>query len=647
MSKFSLAPALVSVALLVGCPQGQEVDLTGPTLTRTSPEEGARDVLRGSALTLTFSEPMEPGSLKVTVTPGVDLHPADWNADRTEATLVPWLTLAAGTAFTVAVEGTDVAGNALSGKRSFGFTTEEEGDIAPPTLVQSVPANNAMDVATDAVVSLTFSEPLDTESLQVDVQPALELGAPAWSAGNKTVSFPAPAMPFAAATSYELSIAAADVAGNPLEGAGLLSFTTAAGATGAPKVVSVSPPAAATGVSTNTALVLAFSKPMKQASVQAALSLQPAATLSFVWNAAGTSVTCMPAGGLAASTTYSLTLAVTAQDLTGVPLGAMFTSSFTTGSNADVTKPTVASSLPAAGAVGQSAATSLQLTFSEPMNPLSVEGALTATTPAAVVFNPGVWSADKTQVTFTPKTAPAQSTTVTWRLTTAAKDLAGNALAAEATGTWTVSKQAIAVLTSLPALDAAVNSSGGLQAPDALTSYAGDGANDVTHTLMLTFDLSKLPATTDRVVRATLYLFQASVSGTPYSASTAGTDCMTRQLGCLYVDGVDYGPTIEGTDFATPTLPTAAGTPETVYAAATTAPATKAITSTRKVQDDFEKRVARGARAQFRLRFFKPTDGDAVRDTANFYTGDYTGTCTSTIPGGGCRPTLQVVYDYH
>lgn len=119
--------------------------------------------------------------------------------------------------------------------------------------------------------------------------------------------------------------------------------------TTAPAVNGVAPAAGATDVSTSTPIATTFSEAMNRASAQAAFSLAPAAAGAFSWNSAGTTMTFTPGAPLAASSTYTATVAASATDLAGNPLPGPTTWSFTTA--AVTPPPSVASVSPISGPV--------------------------------------------------------------------------------------------------------------------------------------------------------------------------------------------------------------------------------------------------------------------------------------------------------
>lgn len=99
----------------------------------------------------------------------------------------------------------------------------------------------------------------------------------------------------------------------------------------------------------------------------------------------------------------------------------------------DSTPPTVLSSHPLDAAVGESTAVTISATFSERMAPLTLTSATFSLKQGAVVV-PGAVSYFNTTATFSPDKDLALGTTYTATITTAATDVAGNALAA--TYTW-------------------------------------------------------------------------------------------------------------------------------------------------------------------------------------------------------------------
>jgi hypothetical protein len=92
-------------------------------------------------------------------------------------------------------------------------------DTTPPSVVSTTPASGATGVAAGATISIEFSEPMDVATVTVTLTPTTSLGSPAWSAGNKVVTF-TPPTPLVPGTSYAAAILGRDLAGNLLPTAG-------------------------------------------------------------------------------------------------------------------------------------------------------------------------------------------------------------------------------------------------------------------------------------------------------------------------------------------------------------------------------------------------------------------------------------------
>ena len=113
---------------------------------------------------------------------------------------------------------------------------------------------------------------------------------------------------------------------------------------------------------------------------------------------------------------------------------------------ADTTAPTVLARSPAAAASGVSTATSVTVSFSEPMNQASAQAALTLVRTSDGATVPGTYSWSGNTLTLRPAAALAEGTSYTARLGAGAKDLAGNGLA---TSSWSFTT-ARTPLTSYP-----------------------------------------------------------------------------------------------------------------------------------------------------------------------------------------------------
>ncbi|MFL5820260.1 MAG: Ig-like domain-containing protein [Solirubrobacteraceae bacterium] len=314
-------------------------------------------------------------------------------------------------------------------------------DTTAPTVSSVSPADNATGVSVSTNVSVTFSEPMDHASAEgafslkrsSDGSPVS--GSFSWSGNTMTFD---PTNDLAAGIGYDakLTTGAQDLAGNPLSAQESWSFTTAAPLeTTAPTIKSISPVANATGVAVSTNVSVTFSEPMNQSQTQSAFSLRrtsDGSSVSGTFSWSGNTMTFDPTSDLA-STKYTATVTTAARDLAGNPLGSQKLWYFTT----DVTRPTVKSISPGGGATGVQGFANATVTFSEPMDHASAQGAfsLKRTSDGSSVSGAFSWSGNT--MTFDPTGDLDRSTGYTATVGTGARDLNGNSLATQKLWTFT------------------------------------------------------------------------------------------------------------------------------------------------------------------------------------------------------------------
>jgi hypothetical protein len=226
-----------------------------------------------------------------------------------------------------------------------------------------------------------------------------------------------------------------------------------------PAIVSTTPTANATGVSTTAPLITAtFSKPVTAGTISFALAdagnHPVAATLTY--NPATNTATLTPSTALAASTTFTATVSG-AQDSSGQTI-TPYSWSFTTAAP-DTTPPTVIARTPAAGATLASATAPVTATFSKPVTAGTISFALADAgnhpVAATLTYNPATNTA-----TLTPSAHLSPNTTYTATLS-GAQDLAGNGMSVT---TWSfttapqISNATIWTTSATPAVTAANDS---------------------------------------------------------------------------------------------------------------------------------------------------------------------------------------------
>ncbi|WP_197446257.1 DUF4082 domain-containing protein [Tautonia plasticadhaerens] len=229
-------------------------------------------------------------------------------------------------------------------------------------------------------------------------------------------------------------------------------FTAAVADTTAPTVTARSPAAGATGVPGNAVAMATFSEAINASTLTTATFLLSAAggpplAAAVSYDPATRTATLQPAAALAAGTSYTATVvggSAGVKDLAGNPLAADAVWSFTTAAGADTTAPTVTGRSPAAGATGVAVGANVTATFSKALDPATVGTATFELRDPAnnLVAATVTYHAPNRRATLNPSANLAAGTTYTARLRGGTtdpriKDLAGNALAANVTWTFT------------------------------------------------------------------------------------------------------------------------------------------------------------------------------------------------------------------
>jgi hypothetical protein len=216
--------------------------------------------------------------------------------------------------------------------------------------------------------------------------------------------------------------------------------------TTAPTVSSTVPADGSTFVPINRKITAAFSEPMDSSTINTTTVTvkQGTTAVSGVVTYIGLVATCTPAANLAANTVYTATITTGARDLAGNALASSKVWTFTTGTTADSTAPTVSSTVPVDAATGVAINVKPAAIFSEVMDPATITRArFTVTGPGTTPVSGAVTYVGTTAI-FTPAANLAASTLYTATITTGAKDLAGNALAINKVWTFTVGTAAAA-----------------------------------------------------------------------------------------------------------------------------------------------------------------------------------------------------------
>ncbi len=400
-----------------------------PQVISTDPADGATKVATNKIITATFNEVMDSTTINVTsfiLKAGANQVAGKVTYTGVTATFTPSGPLAANTVYTgtITTASKDLANSAMIANYVWSFNT---GDV--PIVVSTDPANGAVNVALNKLVSATFSTSMDATTINSTTYmlkqgTTIVPGVVTYTGMTATFT---PATPLAPNTLYTgtITTGAKDAAGNALAGNYTWSFATGS----LPLVISTDPANGAINVSLSKMITATFSKPMDALTLNATTYVlkQGTTIVTGVVTYTGMTATFNPTANLLPNKIYTATITTGAKDSSGNNLAADYVWSFTTGVSADITSPTVISTDPMNAATGVLVSKKIAATFSEAMNPLTINGTTFllkhgATTDAGIVTYSG------TTALFSPAVNLLSNTVYTATITTGSQDVAGNAL---------------------------------------------------------------------------------------------------------------------------------------------------------------------------------------------------------------------------
>lgn len=321
-------------------------------------------------------------------------------------------------------------------------------DITPPTVIATSPANGATGVSRAGTSTVTFSEPMDpntintsTFTMKVTSTGAAIAGTVKYTAATRVAEFtPTSTLPNSTSITVTVTTGAKDLAGNALAAPFTAARTTRD--EDPPFVISSVPVPGATGVAPSTAPSATFNEPVDNSTTNPTnVTLKVTATGAAVagqisYNASTRTVTYTPSLLLTQGTSYTFTVNGI-KDASGNVMTVPYVVTFTVG---DVTAPTVTATTPADQATGVATNSTVTATFSEPMDQATITATTFTLRPTAGGANLAgtvAYNNSTNTATFTPNAALTQGTSYTATISTGAKDLAGNPLAAAKTWSFT------------------------------------------------------------------------------------------------------------------------------------------------------------------------------------------------------------------
>lgn len=298
-----------------------------------------------------------------------------------------------------------------------------------PEVIATSPTNGETSVALNKVITVTFNEEMNPATINsstftiVDGTTSIP-GAITYS-GN-TASF-APTVNLIANKTYigKVTTAVKDVRGNALQQDFIWTFST--GISLQPLVIVTDPTTNETGVVLNKIITATFNMPMNPTTINGTtFTLKQGSTLiAGVVTYSGNMASFTPTLPLTANTIYTATVTTGAKNLAAVALASDYVWNFTTGT---IVAPIVIATDPLNNETGVALNKIITATFNMPMDPTTIN-ASTFTVKIGTTSVLGNITYLGSTATFTPSVNLSNNTTYTATITTAAKNVAGVALA--------------------------------------------------------------------------------------------------------------------------------------------------------------------------------------------------------------------------
>ena len=148
-------------------------DTTPPSVSSTSPADSASNVAVNTTISANFSEAMDAGTITTatfTVNDGAGNIAGSVTYSGTTATFTPTADLNYSTTYTVTITtgAQDQAGNAMQTEYSWSFTTGSAPDTTPPTVSETLPADNQNDVPLSTTITVQFSEQINASCINTN-----------------------------------------------------------------------------------------------------------------------------------------------------------------------------------------------------------------------------------------------------------------------------------------------------------------------------------------------------------------------------------------------------------------------------------------------------------------------------------------------
>lgn len=399
-----------------------------PRAIAFSPISGNKSVAVNSKFVISFDSSMDPVSTNAAISfiPTLISGMAfAWSDNNKRVEITPSAPLAFNTNYRLLI--------AQTAQRSDGQTMLTSYQLLYKTALQTFvsansPVDSASSVSVHTPIEIIFSEEINLLSLQTNLR-VTSSGTPitgATTLTDKTARWvAATSLPFGAIITVEVKNGVLDKNGAAVA-VKSFSFTTEAEDITVPEVISTLPVPGAVDVPLNQQLTISFNKPMNQASVAGALSINPlpAGSIATSWVESGKTIIISYSEPLDHNTSYQLKLSTAAKDLANKPLAANFLLAWRTIARPEIT---INQCYPLPAATGVALSPQIKVKFTKAMNKESVVSAFRLQQGSNNVPGTFSWPSAE-QMIFVPASDLANNMAYTVSINTSARDTNDNYL---------------------------------------------------------------------------------------------------------------------------------------------------------------------------------------------------------------------------
>jgi methionine-rich copper-binding protein CopC len=591
-----------------------------PTVTTTTPANGATDVATTAAVTVNFSESVNAStsSFSLECPSGTPIAYSLSSSPASSFTLTPNANLPSGTICSVTVHASQVhdvdAGSPMASDYSFSFTVD-----TVPTVTSTVPTNGGT-VGPNSTVTINFSKSVTVTgsafTLECPSGTPVSFSVTPASPASSYVLHPTSSLPVG--TTCAVKVVASQVtdsSGSPMAADYSFSFDVAS----PPAVTTTSPADGATGVHLDATITVNFSKQVNATTSSFKLECPTGTPESYNLSASpASSFTLTPTSNLPSDTQCTVTVVanqVTSTDF-GLNMDSDYVFSFHT-----VTAPQVTSTVPANNATGVATNATITVNFDRSVN--ATTSSFDVECPLATPISYSLSASPASSYTLTPNSPLPGGVTCTVTVVAAQVTDASNGTPMDANYVFSFGTDVPPTVTSTNPTDLAVDVNAGTQITvnfsEPVNASASSFSLECPSGTPITHNTSSSPASTFTL--------------TPTSALPAGTTCAVTVHASTVTD-VDAGSPMANDysfSFTTDTPPTVTTTVPTNGAVDVNAGTTITI--------NFSKSVSATGSA-FSLEC--PTGTPVSFNTSSSPASSYTLTPTSALPASTvCTVTVH------